>query len=86
MRYVKGLCSLVVCAQLGGCFIFIPGGLIAKVSDGITGDTGAHCVSTTVKVGDKINMGYGGTGVVKSLSGRSMRCNSEDKPIRALIE
>lgn len=79
--------SMAACTQLSGCFfVFIPGSLIQKASDGITGAEGEHCVPSEAKVGDKIALPGGGMGEIKSLSGTSMRCRSEARPIRARIE
>lgn len=79
--------ALAALTQLGGCFFFlIPGGLIQKAADGITGAEGDHCVSSSAKVGDRIGMPYGGSGEVKSLSGTSVRCTDPQRPIRARIE
>jgi hypothetical protein len=70
---------------LQGCFILIPGSVIGGVSDAITGDEGMHCVSEKMKVGDKVNLPGGGIGTIKSLSGKSVRCENENLPIRALL-
>lgn len=79
--------SLALATQLSGCwFVFIPGSLMQKVSDGITGSEGEHCVPSSAKVGDRIAMPYGGTGEIKSLSGTSVRCTDPQRPIRARIE
>ena len=79
--------AMAVCTQLSGCwFVFIPGSLIQKVSDGITGAEGEHCVSRAAKVGDTINLPGGGRGIVKSLSGTSVRCTHPEMPIRAALE
>jgi hypothetical protein len=87
MRKSVTLLVLVGLTQLGGCFFFmIPGGLVQKASDGITGAEGEHCVSSTAKVGDFIGMPYGGRGEIKSLSGTSVRCTDPQRPIRARIE
>lgn len=64
-------------------FFVIPTG---KISDLITGAEGNNCVATTSKVGDKIVLGGGKVGEIKSLSGTSTRCTSQAHPIRALIE
>lgn len=72
--------------SLSGCFfVFIPGSLIQKVSDGITGAEGEHCVGRGAKVGDRITLPDGRTGVVQSLSGTSTRCGNESMPIRAAL-
>lgn len=69
-----------------GCFfIFIPGSVVAAVSDGITGAEGRHCLAKTAKVGDVILIPGGGTATVKSLSGPSVRCTDPIRPIRALL-
>lgn len=79
--------SVVACSQLSGCFfVFIPGSLLSKASDGITGAEGEHCVVRQAQVGDKVLKPGGGQGEIKSLSGESMRCKDPDKPIRARIE
>lgn len=78
--------GLVALTQLGGCwFVFIPGSLIQRVSDGLTGAEGEHCVSRAVKVGDRISLPDGKAGEVKSLSGTSVRCTDPNLPIRAAI-
>lgn len=74
------------CLLLQGCwFVFIPGSLMAAVSDGITGAEGNHCVSAGAKVGDKVKMPGGGVATVKSLSGTSVRCQQPELPIRAML-
>ena len=81
------LIACVSCTQLGGCFfVFIPGSLIQKASDGITGAEGEHCVVRLAKVGDKVLMPGGTQGEIKSLSGESSRCRDPERPIRARIE
>lgn len=83
---VLGL-ALASLTQLGGCFFFfVPGSLIQKASDGITGAEGDHCVSSSAKVGDRTSMPFGGSGEIKSLSGTSVRCTDPQRPIRARIE
>jgi hypothetical protein len=81
------LLTLALALPLQGCFFFfIPGSVVGKASDAITGAEGQHCVSTLAQVGDKINIGPGRQiGVIKSLSGPSSRCVEADRPIRALI-
>lgn len=79
--------ALVSLTQLSGCFfLFIPGSLIQKASDGITGAEGDHCVPSSAKVGGRISMPFGGSGEIKSLSGTSVRCSDPQRPIRARIE
>jgi hypothetical protein len=86
MRF-RTLVALAACAPLTGCFVFfIPGSLVSKVSDGITGDRGAHCVPKYAKAGDKIKTPDGRIYVVASLSGTSMRCTDPDMPIRAELD
>lgn len=86
MRLMKVGLTALICSQLSGCFfVFIPGSLIAKVSDGITGSEGEHCVSRAAKVGDKIRGGDGKIYTVQSLSGTSSRCTNPDIPIRAAL-
>ena len=86
MRRLLALAAVLATTQLAGCFfIFIPGGLVSRISDGLTGDEGAHCVGAYVKVGDRIRLPGNGSGTVKSLSGKSMRCTDDALPVRALI-
>jgi len=66
-------------------FFFIPGSLTGAIGDAITGDEGFHCVARSVQVGDRIKTSTG-PGIVKSLSGESIRCSTNlNKPIRALL-
>lgn len=82
----RAIVTAALCTQLGGCFfIWIPGSLIQKASDGITGAKGDHCVGRTAAVGDRINFGAA-IGTVKSLSGESVRCTNPAHPIRAEVE
>ena len=86
MRYAATTLALSLCASLSGCFfVFIPGSVMQKVSDGITGAEGEHCVSRAAKVGDKIRLPDGKTATVQSLSGTSVRCTNESMPIRAAL-
>ena len=77
----------ILCVMpLTGCFfVFIPGSLIQKVSDGMTGAEGEHCVSRAAKVGDRINLPGGKYATVQSLSGTSVRCTNQEMPIRAAL-
>ena len=77
--------SLLILPLSGCWFVFIPGSLIQKASDGITGAEGEHCVGRAAKVGDRIKLSDGGLGVVQSLSGTSVRCTNETMPIRASL-
>lgn len=79
------LAVAVLGLSLQGCLVVIPGKAIEAVSDGITGAEGAHCVAAHAKVGDRVKMPYNGMGVIKSLSGTSIRCTDAEKPIRAMI-
>lgn len=86
MRVVRWVVAGAVCAQLSGCwFVFIPGSLIQKVSDGITGADGEHCVARHVRVGDRLTVPSGKVGTVQSLSGTSVKCTEAERPIRAAI-
>lgn len=86
MRRVFLIAATAACTQLAGCwFIFIPGSLIQKVSDGITGAEGEHCVARHVKVGDRLTTPSGKVGTVQSLSGTSTRCTEPERPIRAAV-
>jgi len=87
MRAAIMAVALAVTTQLGGCFfVFIPGSLIQRVSDSVTGAEGDNCVSTAATVGSRINLPDGRTATVKSLSGTSVRCTDARYPIRALLE
>lgn len=84
---VRTILAALAATQLSGCFfVFIPGSLIQKASDSITGAEGDHCVHSGAKVGDKLTAPDGRVGEVKSLSGTSVRCGDANKPIRARIE
>ena len=77
---------LLLIAALPGCrYIFIPGTVIGGVSDLVTGDRGFHCITSSSKVGDSINLTSGGSLVVQSISGKSRRCSNDQYPIRALL-
>jgi hypothetical protein len=77
--------TLILCSQLQGCFFFflIPGAVIDKTADAVTGARGENCVAPTVKVGDQIRLVDGTTHTVKSISGTSYRCQTARFPIRA---
>ena len=84
---VRVAATLLMTLPLSGCwFVFIPGSLIQKVSDGITGAEGEHCLGSAAKVGDRIKLQDGQIGVVQSLSGASSRCPNESMPIRASLK
>ena len=86
-RGLRLLLLVISCSSLSGCwFIFIPGSVTQSVVDGLTGSEGSHCVGPSTKVGDRVRLLDGKTGVVKSLSGTSRRCTMETAPIRALVE
>lgn len=83
---MRTLITLILCLHLSGCwFVWIPGGLVQKVADGVTGAEGEHCVSRAARVGDKLTI-PGGMGEIKSLSGESVMCKDPNRPIRARIE
>jgi len=67
-------------------FFFIPGSVVGKITDGITGSEGENCVSSDAKVGGQIRLSNGEIKTVKSLSGTSTRCADAQFPIRALLE
>jgi len=67
-------------------FFFIPGSVVGKITDGITGSEGENCVSSDAKVGGQIRLANGEVKTVKSLSGTSTRCADAQFPIRALLE
>lgn len=87
MKRIATVLAMVACTQLSGCFfVFVPGSVVGKISDGLTGDEGEHCVGREVKVGNLIrNPADGELWVVKSLSGTSIRCKDERYPIRAAM-
>lgn len=77
---------VLVAPMLSGCFfVFIPGALIQKVSDGITGAEGEHCIGRNAKVGDLLKSDDGKIFKVLSVSGTSTRCNNPERPIRAAL-
>jgi hypothetical protein len=83
------LAVIVASASLQACSFFvipIPGSVTRKVSDLVTGDKGANCVSTSTKVGDQKRELDGSIATVKSLSGVSQRCTDVRYPIRAELE
>jgi hypothetical protein len=67
-------------------FIFIPGSLIRKVGDAMTGAQGENCVGEDKKVGDVIYSPSGNSATIKSLSGTSSICRDPLLPIRAKLE
>jgi hypothetical protein len=81
---MRHLVLAIACTQLSGCFfVFIPGSLMAKAGDAMTGAKGEHCVPAQAKVGDSITLGDGRVLVVQSLSGTSSRCQNPLHPVRA---
>lgn len=86
MKVLKVAAIALLCSQLGGCFfVFIPGSVVGKISDGITGAEGEHCVGREAVVGGRIRMPNGEVMTIKSLSGTSVRCNDSRYPIRAAL-
>lgn len=73
-------------AHAGFFFFFIPGSVIGKVSDALTGAQGNQCVKSTTKVGDVLGSSTGNTATVLSLSGTSSRCVRPEFPIRAAVQ
>jgi hypothetical protein len=67
-------------------FFFIPGSVVGKIGDAITGSEGENCVAEKAKVGDVLTSPTGNTAVIKSLSGTSGRCPKPELPIRAKLE
>jgi hypothetical protein len=67
-------------------FFFIPGQVIDKIGDKLSGAQGDNCVAATAKVGDVITSPAGNTATIKSLSGSWSRCQQPNLPIRALLE
>jgi len=80
---LRTIAAAAMLTPLTGCFVFIPGSVVAGVSDAITGSKGEHCVSRAAKVGDTIRLYDGRLFRVESLSGTSVRCNDPAMPIRA---
>jgi len=81
------LCSAVPLLLLQGCFFFfIPGSVIDRASDSMTGAEGQNCVSVNAKIGDSVRLPNGQMGTIKSLSGETTRCKNPALPIRALVE
>lgn len=87
MRRFVLACALASTTALQGCFfVFIPGSLIAKASDAMTGDKGEHCIARGAKVGDRIRLPGNGGATVLSVSGESVRCSNPAMPIRAELQ
>lgn len=84
MRSLRLLLVAPVLLLQGCWFVFIPGSVTAAITDGLTGATGEHCVSTTAKVGDRY-VTQNGTLEIVSLSGTSSRCQDQFRPIRAKL-
>ena len=78
---------LVVAASNANAFFFffIPGGVIGKIGDAITGAEGDICVKDSTKVGEVMTSASGNKATVKSLAGTSSRCQNPALPIRALL-
>lgn len=79
------LIAILAGTQLTGCFVFIPGSVVGKVTDAITGAEGEHCVSRQASIGSRITLPTGDVYEVKTLSGTSTRCTDERYPIRASL-
>jgi hypothetical protein len=76
---VKTLLAMWSVLLLSGCwFVYIPSGIFDS--------RGSYCVPETAMVGSKIRMSDGREGVVKSLAGRSDRCQDGRIPIRADVD
>lgn len=77
--------TLFACTQLSGCFfIFIPGSVIDKGTDLVTGNRGEHCIGEVSKVGDRIRIA-GRDYTVMQLEGSSRRCQNPAFPQRAVL-
>lgn len=82
---LKILATLLATTQLSGCFfIFIPGPVIDKGVDLVTGQRGDHCVGEAAKIGDRILIASKNYTVMK-LEGTSRRCQNPTYPVRALL-
>lgn len=85
-RLITLAAAVALTTQLSGCwFVFIPGALMSRAADAVTGATGEHCVGEAAKVGGRIALPGGGTATIKSLSGTSSRCTDPRWPIRAAL-
>ena len=81
---IRSALLLPMMLMLNGCFfVIIPGSLIGVVADAVTWDEGEYCVPANVKAGDRGYFPQGGIGVVKTISGPSVRCRNSTLPIRA---
>lgn len=76
------------CTQLSACFfIFIPGSLIAKAEDAITGTAGQNCTTSDAKVGEERTMEGGQRVRIVVIEGAwPSRCPDPRFPIRAKVE
>ena len=84
MRRILVVSAMIL--PLQGCFfIMIPPSVSNAAHDAITGERGDNCVGENIKVGDKVSLPGGAMGTVTELSGKSIRCKEQDKPIRASI-
>ena len=91
MKKLVALSALVVAALAPATanawfFFYLPGSVTGAISDKVTGAEGDNCVGPYAKVGDRIAVPGKGTGVIKSLSGTSVRCTTSEYPIRALLD
>jgi hypothetical protein len=76
----------LLCANLSGCFfVFIPGSLISKAADAMSGEAGDNCIVEGAKVGDILKTDAGESGTVVAISGKSSRCTDPRRPIRATV-
>ncbi|WP_152555801.1 SHOCT domain-containing protein [Ferriphaselus sp. R-1] len=67
-------------------FFFLPSSVTNKISDAITSAEGENCVGSNAKIGDAIRLSTGAVGIIKSLSGTSVRCAQPEYPIRASLD
>lgn len=85
LTYLVFAIAAILTTNANAWFFFIPGSVISKIGDGLTGSEGENCVSEKAKVGDVLKSGTGNTATIKSLSGTSSRCQDSVRPIRALL-
>ena len=82
---MRTIAILLLTLSLQGCwFVFIPGGLIQAAADGLSGNSGRHCVTESAAVGQSTRFPDGRVGTIRKLEGFSSRCGNAT-PVRAVV-